>query len=52
MLKAHHSTGLLPRCRRMKRGDYLPTDWTARGQRLARELQAEVHDTFVVVYDP
>ena len=36
----------------MKRGDYLPTDWTARGQRLARELQAEVHDTFVVVYDP
>jgi hypothetical protein len=37
---------------RMKRGGYVPTDWTERGQRLAHELQAEVGDTFVVVYDP
>ena len=40
-----------PQGKRMKRGDYLPTDWTERG-RLARELQAEVHDSFEVVYDP
>jgi hypothetical protein len=41
-----------PRGPRMKRGGVVPTDWTERGQRLAHELQAEVGDTFVVVYDP
>jgi hypothetical protein len=41
-----------PRGPRMKRGGYVPTDWTERGQRLAHKLQAEVGDTFVVVYDP
>ena len=40
-----------PKGTRMKRGDYLPTTGP-NGQRLARELQAEVHDTFEVVYDP
>ncbi len=33
-------------------GGHVPTDWTERGQRLAHELQAEVGDSFVVVYDP
>ena len=41
-----------PRGRRMKRGGHVPTDWTERGRRLARDLQAEVGDAFVVVYDP
>ena len=41
-----------PRGRRMKRGGYVPTDWTELGRRLAHELQSEVGDTFVVVYDP
>jgi hypothetical protein len=41
-----------PKGTRMKRGGYVPTDWTERGQRLARDLQAEVVDTFEVVYDP
>ena len=36
----------------MRRGGFVPTDWTTRGQRLAQELRAEVGDTFVVVYDP
>lgn len=36
----------------MKRGDYLPTVWTERGQRLAGQLQADVGDAFVVLYDP
>ncbi|QIM21907.1 hypothetical protein G7075_13540 [Phycicoccus sp. HDW14] len=41
-----------PKGTRMKRGGHVPTDWAERGQRLARELQAEVYDTFEVVYDP
>jgi hypothetical protein len=41
-----------PRGPRMKRGGHVPADWTERGQRLAYQLQAEVGDTFVVVYDP
>lgn len=40
-----------PRGPRMKRGDFLPTDWAQRGERLAGRLQAELGDTFVVVYD-
>ena len=42
----------IPGGQRMKRGGYVPTDWTERGQRLARALQAEVGTAFVVVYDP
>ena len=41
-----------PRGPWMKRGGYVPTDWTERGQRLAHEVQAEVGASFVVVYDP
>ena len=40
-----------PRGLRMKRRGYVPREWTERGQRLAGELQAEVGDAFVVVYD-
>lgn len=39
-----------PKGRRMKRGGYVPTDWLDRGRRLARQLQAEVGDTYLVVY--
>jgi hypothetical protein len=41
-----------PRGPRMKSGGYIPNDWTERGRRLARQLQAEVGETFMVVYDP
>ncbi|CAN7415066.1 hypothetical protein [Knoellia sp. LjRoot47] len=39
-----------PQGRRMKRGGYVPSDWLDRGRRLARQLQAEVGDAYLVVY--
>lgn len=41
-----------PKGTRMKREDFTPTDWAERGLRLARELQAEVRETFEVVLRP
>lgn len=40
-----------PRGPRMKSGGYLPNDWTERGRRLAHQLQAEVGESFRVMYD-
>ena len=39
-----------PRGPRMRRGGYVPPDWLDRGRRLARQLQAEVGDAYLVVY--
>jgi hypothetical protein len=36
----------------MEPESYVPPDWTERGKRLARDLQAEGGATLVVVYDP
>lgn len=41
-----------PKGSRMDRGGYVPTDWVDRGQRLARQLQEEVGDVFLVTYNP
>ena len=40
-----------PKGAKMRRSGCLPCDWTERGRRLARQLQAELGDAFVVVAD-
>ena len=35
----------------MKSEGYVPSDWVERGRRLAQQLQPELGDTFVVLYE-